>query len=288
MIRAIWNSFANPWGSLNEGNTPGIMSTAHFLSFIIFWIGSLPFLWFPVHKIRHLFTVKAYFVPPAGIAFMIWALVKAGGAGPIIRAPAKIQGSELAWAVILGIMSSISNFATLIVNDPDFTRFSTTQRAALYSQWITIPVGFAFTSLIGILVSSAAEVIYKEQLWNPLEVLGRFLDEGGGGQRFGVFVIAFAFTLAQLGTNIAANSVRLDLPVASYKEESLRNCSGLCRYGYDCAASTLHQHPSWLLHLRPHRSGHQSVVHGQRSIKFHDLPVLILCLPLRYRRSHHQ
>jgi len=34
-----------------------------------------------------------------------------------------------------------------------------------------------------------------------------FSDDGGSGQRFGVFVIALAFALAQLGTNIAANSI---------------------------------------------------------------------------------
>lgn len=74
MIRSIWNSWANIPNTL--AGTTGIMSTSYFISFIFFWIGSLPFLWFPVHKIRHLFTVKAFFVPAAGIAFFIWMIVK--------------------------------------------------------------------------------------------------------------------------------------------------------------------------------------------------------------------
>jgi cytosine/uracil/thiamine/allantoin permease len=45
-------------------------------------------------------------------------------------------------------------------------------------------------------------VIYKEPIWNPLELLTRFLDDGGSGTRAGVFFISFAFALAQLGTNI--------------------------------------------------------------------------------------
>jgi hypothetical protein len=72
---------------------------------------------FPVHKIRHLFTVKAYVVPAAGIAFFIWAIVRAHGIGPIVKQPAALGGSALAWAIIKGIMSSIANFATLIVNE---------------------------------------------------------------------------------------------------------------------------------------------------------------------------
>jgi NCS1 family nucleobase:cation symporter-1 len=49
-----------------------------------------------------LFTVKAYFVPCAGVAFFIWAIVRAGGVGPIVRQPAQIGGSELAWQFIKG------------------------------------------------------------------------------------------------------------------------------------------------------------------------------------------
>jgi NCS1 family nucleobase:cation symporter-1 len=55
-----------------------------------------------VHTIRHLFTVKAYFVPCAGVAFFIWAIVRAGGIGPIVRQPASISGSELGWQFVKG------------------------------------------------------------------------------------------------------------------------------------------------------------------------------------------
>lgn len=66
---------------------------------------------------------------------------------------------------------------------------------------------FALTSFVGIIVSSSSMVIYNEPIWNPLDLLKKFLAEGGSGNRAGVFFIATAFALAQLGTNIAANSV---------------------------------------------------------------------------------
>lgn len=182
--------------------------TNHFVAFFLFWVGSLPAIWFPVHKIRHLFTVKAYFVPVCGIAFFIWAIVKAKGIGPIVKLPNKAQGSDLAWGMVMGIMSSIANFATLIVNDPDFARFARKPSDALLSQFITIPVGFAMTSFIGIMCSSASTVIYNKPIWNPLELLTFFLEGANSGERFGVFVIAAGFTLAQLGTNIAGKFPR--------------------------------------------------------------------------------
>lgn len=114
MIASIWPSFGQR-ESLTK--TVGMGAQVNYLiSFILFWLGSLPFLWFPVHKIRHLFTVKAIFAPTAGIALFIWALVRADGGGPIIHQGSTAQGSAMAWGLITGIMSAVSNFATLIVN----------------------------------------------------------------------------------------------------------------------------------------------------------------------------
>ena len=227
MIRAIWNSFAD-LGTFSDA--PGIMSTGYFVGFILFWLGSLPFLWFPVHKIRHLFTVKAYFVPLAGIAFFGWAIGKAGGLGPIVHQPSKAKGSELGWGIVKGIMSSIANFATLIVNDPDFARFAQKPRDALWSQLLTIPISFGITSFIGIIVSSSATVIFDTQIWSPLEILDKFLDQGGAGTRAGVFIIGAAFTLAQLGTNIAANSVSAgtDMTALMPRYINIRRGSYIC------------------------------------------------------------
>lgn len=145
--------------------------------------------------------------------------------------------------MVRGTMSSIANFATLIVNDPDFARFARKPRDALWSQLITIPLGFAVTSFIGIIVSSSSTVIFGNPIWNPLDLLESFLEEGGSGQRFGVFIIAAAFTLAQLGTNIAANSVSAgtDLTALAPRWINIR------RGGYICALVGLVMCPWHLL-----------------------------------------
>lgn len=142
-------------------------------------------------------------------------------------------------------MSSIANFATLIVNDPDFTRFAGKPRDALWSQLITIPTGFALTSFIGIITTSSSKVIYPgtDAIWDPTDLLERFLDDGGSGQRFGVFVIAAAFALAQLGTNIAANSVSAGTDMTALFPRYLN----IRRGGYVCALVGLAMCPYTLL-----------------------------------------
>ena len=113
MIRSIWTSYTHLPNSMPSSSGT---NTRDFVSFFLFWAFSLPAIWFPVHKIRHLFTAKAYFVPVAGVAYFIWAIVKAHGIGPIVHQSSKAHGSALGWAMVSGIMSSIANFATLIVN----------------------------------------------------------------------------------------------------------------------------------------------------------------------------
>ena len=88
-------------------------------------------------------------------------------------------GSKLAWAVVKGIMSSIANFAALIGNDPGFSRFAHKPKDAMWSQFLTIPIGFDATSFIGIMVSSSSIVIFGgDPIFNPLDLLTKFLYKG--------------------------------------------------------------------------------------------------------------
>ncbi|KAJ5247552.1 Uracil permease [Penicillium chermesinum] len=232
MISAIWPSYLHLPNTISPG--AGV-STRDFVSFFLFWLCSLPALWFPVHKIRHLFTVKAIYSPIAAIAFFAWAISRAHGIGPIIHQPNTVHGSDLSWAVVKGIMNCIGNFAALIMNDPDFSRFARTPKDALWSQLLTIPIGFGITSFIGIIVSSSAAVIYGKLVWNPLDLLQMFLDGASSGQRFGIFVIALGFTLAQLGTNISANSVSAGTDLTALLPRYLN----IRRGSYICAAISL-------------------------------------------------
>jgi NCS1 family nucleobase:cation symporter-1 len=205
MILAIWPQAANiPNGIPHSGTT-----TFAFMCFFLWWLAIIPALWFPVHKIRHLFTVKSILVPFAGFGFLIWIIKKAGGTGPVFHQSNTIHGSAFSWAVIQSLMNCIANFATLIVNAPDFARFATKPSSATWSQLISMPTAFAITSFIGIVVSSASTVIYGETIWSPLQVLANFLEDGkaSAGARAGVFLIASVFALAQVGVNIAANSI---------------------------------------------------------------------------------
>ncbi|BCS18536.1 nucleobase cation symporter-1 family protein [Aspergillus puulaauensis] len=230
MIRAIWPSYINLPNGIPESSG---VNTMNFLSFFLFWLMSLPALWFPVHQLRHLFTVKSIYSPIAAIAFFAWAISRANGLGPIVHQPNTAQGSVLAWAVIKALMSCMGNFAALIMNDPDFSRFARKPKDALWAQLFTIPIGFGVTSFIGIIASSSSSVIFGgPAIWNPLDLLGRFLEGASSAERFGIFVIGLGFALAQLGTNISANSVSAGTDMTAL----LPRYINIRRGSYICAA----------------------------------------------------
>ncbi|CCH46198.1 Allantoin permease [Wickerhamomyces ciferrii] len=178
-----------------------------FLAYFLFCLFQLPFIYTRPQSLRHLFTVKAWVCATAGVAFLVWTIVRAGGIGPVVHQKTTLQGSAHAWAWVNSIMNSLANFATLIVNSPDFSRLAKKPKDASLSQFLSIPICFAVTSLIGILASSASTAMYGETLWSPLDLLDRYVKAGTSGDRAGVFFIGAAFALAQVGTNISANSI---------------------------------------------------------------------------------
>jgi nucleobase:cation symporter-1, NCS1 family len=101
-------------------------------------------------------------------------------------------------------------------------------------------MGFGLTSFIGIIAGSASAVIYPEKgaTWNPLELLRDFITDGdqprgvgSSGDRAGTFFIAACFVIAQLGTNIAANSISAGTDLTALMPRYIN----IRRGGYICA-----------------------------------------------------
>ncbi|CDO94335.1 unnamed protein product [Kluyveromyces dobzhanskii CBS 2104] len=214
----------------NTFNNPNL-TTFQFMCFMIFWALQLPALWFSPHSLKNLFLTKTVITPVALIAFLAWTITKSHGnleLGSLTSSPP--SKSVIGWAYVRAIMSSLDNFSTLILNAPDFARFSKTKYSSIYSQLIFIPILYCILGIIGILITSAAFHMYEVNYWNPLDVLNRFLDNYSSGNRAGVFLISTSFALAQLGTNVASNSISAgtDMTALLPKFINIRRGSYIC------------------------------------------------------------
>lgn len=178
------------------------LKTGPAITFFLFWILNMYIIYLGVDSIRKLLVFKAFFLPFAAIALLIWAIVAAKGLGPILKQPSKFQDSGEFWHYFFPALTGMVGFwATLSLNIPDFTRYAKSQRAQVNGQIIGLPPSMTLFSFIGVVVTSSTAIIYGNTIWDPLVLAGKFEN------RLLVSVAMIAVALSTLATNIAANMV---------------------------------------------------------------------------------
>ncbi|WP_310620101.1 NCS1 family nucleobase:cation symporter-1 [Flexibacterium corallicola] len=216
------------------------INAAQFTCFLAFWVLHLYFIKNGTESIRWLETYAAPFLLAMGLALLGWAYVKAGGFGQMLSTPSQFaQGQPKEgqfWTVFWPSLTGMVGFwATLALNIPDFTRYSTSQKDQIIGQAVGLPIPMALFAFIASAVTSATVVIYGEAIWDPIELAERM-----GG--VGIIVALIALVVATLTTNLAANVVA---PAHGFSNLAPKNIN-LRMGGYITAAIGLVMFP-WVL-----------------------------------------
>jgi NCS1 family nucleobase:cation symporter-1 len=193
--------------SLNQSATMVLgINPAQLVCFLLFWGINVFVVYKGIECIRWLLNIKAPLLILLGLALLWWAYRNAGGFGPILSQPAAFDpGQPKAgqfWKFFVAALTGMIGFwATLSLNIPDFSRYACSQRDQIIGQTLGLPLTMALYSFIGVAVTSATTIIYRQTIWDPVDVLTRF-------QNPAVLVAAMlALCIATLATNIAANVV---------------------------------------------------------------------------------
>ncbi|KAH9945441.1 NCS1 nucleoside transporter family [Epithele typhae] len=220
MLKAIWPSLARLPNHLPENAN---ITTAGMMCYFLYWLIQFPFMLISPQKIRWLFVVKVFIVPPAWLAMLIWAFVKVPANKGLFDQHSSLSGSALSYAWLNALNSALGIYSTLAVNIPDFTRYAKNEKAQ-YVQLIIIPVMFTLIGFTGIAVTSAGMVLYGKVLWDPLTLINEW------DNRAAAFFAASSFLLATLGTNISANSLSAanDMTVLFPRYIDIRRGQVLC------------------------------------------------------------
>ncbi|MEO5915798.1 MAG: NCS1 family nucleobase:cation symporter-1 [Luteolibacter sp.] len=177
--------------------------------FLFFWSINMWVIYRGIHTIRLLLSIKAPLLVALGLLLLWWAYNKAGGFGPMLAAPSAFdpgqpQEGKFLSVFIPSLTGMVGFWATLSLNIPDFSRYARSQKDQMLGQAIGLPATMALYSFIGVAVTSATLVIFKDiekPLWDPVQVLTRFTNPV-------VLVVSMlAICVATLATNIAANVV---------------------------------------------------------------------------------
>ncbi|KAF2157868.1 uridine permease-like protein Fui1 [Myriangium duriaei CBS 260.36] len=210
MIGSIWPSYwqyayGGPHNSLPA--SAGI-STQGMISYFLFWIIQLPLLLIPPTHLRYLFATKLVAAPIAALAIMGWCVHQAGGGGSLFDQPTTVHGSERAWLWLSCMTAVTGTWATLACNIMDFSRYARPNAAkAQYVQLPFLTIAYTLCGVLGIVTTSASHVIWGQYYWNPLDILSHWAQDYSHGGRAAAFFAALAWYIAQVGTNITANSI---------------------------------------------------------------------------------
>lgn len=111
------------------------------------------------------------------------------------------------WEYILWFTAMVGFWATMSISISDITRYARSQKDQVVGQFIGLPGTMIFYSFVGIFVTCAAIIAFKDILvaedapWDPVSLVARF-------QHPAVVIFAqVAMLIATLSTNIAANVI---------------------------------------------------------------------------------
>ncbi|KAF9022735.1 hypothetical protein BDZ89DRAFT_195779 [Hymenopellis radicata] len=222
MLGAIWPSFKNMRNHLPPN---AHVTSSELLCFFISYFIQLPLLWIHISKLRYLFMVKVVVMPIFGFTLLGWAVSRAHGFGPVFsQGTSTTPGNPVAYLFFSAMTSAIATKATLALNICDFTRYAKSPRTVLWTNIFALSIPVTLCAILGVVVTSAVQVIYGVLTWNPLQVCE--LWDSRAAQFFG----AFCWALAAIATNISANSTAVgnDLTILFPTYVNIRRGQYIC------------------------------------------------------------
>jgi NCS1 family nucleobase:cation symporter-1 len=200
---SLYNIFRTWNPALAEIDTHSLFpQTLPMACFLAFWALNMFVVYKGVDSIKKLLTFKAFFLPIAALALLVWAIVAAKGLGPILSQPSKFATGAEFWAFFFPALTGMIGFwATLSLNIPDFTRYAASQKAQINGQIFGLPTSMTFFAFVGVIVTSSTAIIYGQTEWDIVKVAGKFSNP---------WIVTFAMVgilISTLATNIAANIV---------------------------------------------------------------------------------
>ncbi len=199
-VGAVLGVLIPGWHSLASFHLLG-MGLDDAIAVALFWILHAYVISHGMERVKFFELWAGPLVIVLGLGLVIWAIVVSKGFGPLFSEPSKLSGGEF-WGVFwISVTGLIGTWATLILNIPDFTRFSRSQKDQMIGQGIGLPGTAIIFSIMSIITTSGTIIAFGKPIWDPVELLQQF------GNPIILILGAIALLIATLSVNVAANVV---------------------------------------------------------------------------------
>jgi nucleobase:cation symporter-1, NCS1 family len=181
-----------------------------YLSFLIFWLVNMYFVWAGTESIKWMETLSAPFLIVTGLALLWWAAARGGGLGNVLAASSRLSQSGstapspsgfLVGLFLPWLTAMVGFWATLSLNIPDFSRFARSQRDQIIGQVVGLPVTMLLFAGLGVVMTSASAQLVGETISDPITLIGRI------DSPVWVVLSMIVIIIATISTNTAANIV---------------------------------------------------------------------------------
>ena len=183
------------------------LTTATFMTYIIFSVISLPLIYIRPHKLKKLLWAGVVSIFVFFFVVLVWALATMEGFGSIITSRPAIQDRSTGWSICYAIISAIGGISAGILNQADYARFARRPRSAWYGQLAAAAPYSIISSVIGILVTAATQRRYGEPIWSLPDLMIAMMHDGGSRSRAAGFFAGVAMIISQWGINIPGNAL---------------------------------------------------------------------------------
>ncbi|KGQ00857.1 hypothetical protein PAAG_12485 [Paracoccidioides lutzii Pb01] len=211
LIGAVIPGFAHMKNFFAENSH---LATNDFIGMIVWYAAFIPLVLIPPERLQRPFAISFALFASSCIGLLIWAVRNAGGAGSMFRKPASTP--SVGWGMLYGISAILGGWGAGTLGQSDWTRYANRSMAPTLSQLVAAPVTIVVTALLGIIVTSAANDLLREIVWNPIYLLTAIQEEYDSSPRarVGVFFASVGMVATQLAISVVLNSVSVGMDMA--------------------------------------------------------------------------
>ncbi|KIV84837.1 hypothetical protein PV11_00592 [Exophiala sideris] len=202
--------FGHRWRDLrNTLPESADISTKQLICFFIAWLLQVPFFFVHPSRIQWFFTFKGIIMPIATFALFGWCMAEGNGISTIDnKLTASADGVPLGWAIVAGINTIMGSLASLIVTQPDLSRYCRKVSDAGWLQGLCVFISKCLVFFLGLAATASIQGVWGKAYWNIWDLLDAILDHyWTAGARCAVFLVSFAFYCSAIGSNIGTNTI---------------------------------------------------------------------------------
>ncbi|KXT05212.1 hypothetical protein AC578_8374 [Pseudocercospora eumusae] len=213
ILCAIFPSYQNLKNPFPESAK---MDGRQFIGWILFNLLMIPILYVRPEKMKWIILVFNIISALTLVSMVIWVMNEAGGGGPLLSQPATAKTSwELGWSIVHGVTTVIGGIAVGLTNQMDYSRFARRPGDQVFGQWFSIIVFGAIMPSLGCLSASASQGVYGEAIWNPPNLVQKWLDtDYNPKSRAAAFFAGVGLVICQLAINTIDNAFSAGMDTA--------------------------------------------------------------------------